>query len=495
MRLGPVVTPTARIRARLSRGWSLSSLGANEARLLFDAGAGAGGLAAALLFLELFVPGSTSLRQVLPLLAAPILFLAWNVLAGLYTRLRIAAWPRKAVVLLGAVAATSVSCLLLGAPVAGVVLWGLIVAAPVVLGRAFVALPFTRHASLVTTLVANRHGPVVVLGGAGYIGSHTVDLLLRHGYEVRVLDRLMYGRDPIAEFIDHPRFELIEGDVTEITKLTRAARNASAVIHLAGLVGDPACAVDVDFTRHTNIVATRMAKEVAQSLGVYRFLFASSCSVYGVSDTEVDERSALNPMSLYAHTKIDSERELLYAVRDDFFVTVLRFATVFGHSRRPRFDLVANLFTAQAMTEGRITVRARPRGARRRRSEPGLQRRRPPPEHDDRSARRGGRRRGTRVSRPGDDHGAGAGGGRTAQLPGLVREDSPPPRLRGRAGARRRHSRDGTSVRGRLVPALPRRGLQQRRRHPPGGRALLRSAPITAAVRSANGRLACGTTS
>jgi len=356
MRLGPVVTPTARIRARLSRGWSLSSLGANEARLLFDAGAGAGGLAAALLFLELFVPGSTSLRQVLPLLAAPILFLAWNVLAGLYTRLRIAAWPRKAVVLLGAVAATSVSCLLLGAPVAGVVLWGLIVAAPVVLGRAFVALPFTRHASLVTTLVANRHGPVVVLGGAGYIGSHTVDLLLRHGYEVRVLDRLMYGRDPIAEFIDHPRFELIEGDVTEITKLTRAARNASAVIHLAGLVGDPACAVDVDFTRHTNIVATRMAKEVAQSLGVYRFLFASSCSVYGVSDTEVDERSPLNPMSLYAHTKIDSERELLYAVRDDFFVTVLRFATVFGHSRRPRFDLVANLFTAQAMTEGRITV-------------------------------------------------------------------------------------------------------------------------------------------
>lgn len=351
-----LVTPAARIRARLARGWSLSALGANEARLLFDAAASGGGVIAAVTFLALFVPGSTSLRSVLPLLAAPILFIAWNVLAGLYTRLRIGAWRQKAVVLVATLSATAATCLLLGAPASGVVLWALIVAAPLVLARALVALPFTRRTSLVTTLVANRHGPVVVLGGAGYIGWHTVDLLLRQGYEVRVLDRLMYGRQSIAEFATHPRFELIEGDVTDITKLTRAARNASAVIHLAGLVGDPACAVDTDFTRHTNIVATRMAKEVAQSLGVYRFLFASSCSVYGISNKEVDELSDLNPVSLYAQTKIDSERELLHAVPDDFFVTVLRFATVFGHSMRPRFDLVANLFTAQAMTEGLITV-------------------------------------------------------------------------------------------------------------------------------------------
>jgi nucleoside-diphosphate-sugar epimerase len=114
--------------------------------------------------------------------------------------------------------------------------------------------------------------------------------------------------------------------------------------------------VDPAFTRHTNVIVTRMAKEVAQSLGVSRFVFASSCSVYGMSDREVSEKDELNPVSLYAQTKIDSERELLATARDDFFVTVLRFATVFGHSRRPRFDLVANLFTAQAMTDGRITV-------------------------------------------------------------------------------------------------------------------------------------------
>jgi nucleoside-diphosphate-sugar epimerase len=121
-------------------------------------------------------------------------------------------------------------------------------------------------------------------------------------------------------------------------------------------VGDPACAVDSAFARHTNIVATRMAKEVAQSMGVHRFVFASSCSVYGVSDKEVSETDRLNPVSLYAQSKIDSEQELLATVRDEFFVTILRFATVFGHSRRPRFDLVANLFTAQAMADGVITV-------------------------------------------------------------------------------------------------------------------------------------------
>ena len=352
----PVVTPTEWIRARVARGWSLSTLGPNEARLLFDASTAFAGLVAALLFVAAFVPARISLRQSAALGFAPVLFILWNGLAGLYTRFRIASWRRKAVVLVGTVGATSVSCLVLGAAMSGVVLWGLIVAPPVILARAFVAFPFTRHGSLVTTLVAHRHGPVVVLGGAGYIGCETVGLLLHRGYQVRILDRLMYGREPIAEFLGHPRFELIEGDVTDITKLTSAARNASAVIHLAGLVGDPACAVDPDFTRHTNIVATRMAKDVAQSLGVYRFLFASSCSVYGVSDTEVDELSALNPMSFYARTKLDSERELLHAVRDDFFVTVLRFATAFGHSRRPRFDLVANLFTAQAMIEGRITI-------------------------------------------------------------------------------------------------------------------------------------------
>ena len=132
---------------------------------------------------------------------------------------------------------------------------------------------------------------VLVTGGAGYIGTHTVAELLSRGYAVRVLDRLMYGTDPLREFVGHPQFKLIEGDVTDIAKLTEAVNGCRSVVHLAGLVGDPACAVDPDYTIHTNIVATRMAHDVAHSLGVSRFIFASSCSVYGMADTEVDERA------------------------------------------------------------------------------------------------------------------------------------------------------------------------------------------------------------
>jgi nucleoside-diphosphate-sugar epimerase len=156
--------------------------------------------------------------------------------------------------------------------------------------------------------------------------------------------------------MDRPNFELIEGDATDIMKLTMALNGASAVVHLGGLVGDPACALDEQFTRHANVIATRMVKEVARSFGIPRFVFASSCSVYGINDKEVNEKSEPNPVSLYARTKIDSERELLSSQEKGFDVTVLRFATVFGHSRRPRFDLVANLFTAQGMVEGKLLL-------------------------------------------------------------------------------------------------------------------------------------------
>jgi nucleoside-diphosphate-sugar epimerase len=236
-----------------------------------------------------------------------------------------------------------------------VVLWALLTLPVAVVARLLLGLPYSRRAPL-QTLAVTRHGPVLVIGGAGYIGSLTVERLLERGHRVRVLDRFMYGTQSLAPFVGSPNFEIIEGDVTDISKLAAAMRHASAVIHLAGLVGDPACAVDPDFTRHENIIATRMARQVAQSLGIHRFIFSSSCSVYGASEQEMREEDALNPVSLYAQTKIDSERELLFSVPDDFFVTVLRFATVFGHSSRPRFDLVANLFSAQAVVNGVVTV-------------------------------------------------------------------------------------------------------------------------------------------
>jgi nucleoside-diphosphate-sugar epimerase len=338
----------------MSRGFAIGSLGPNESRIAYDLCAGCGALFLAISFAKLFISGS-SIEAFVPLFFLPVGFVLLNASLGIYSRKRTSAAREKALLLLISIVAISFVASLVFRQVSVIILWAMLVAGPVTLARLLLGLRFSKHKDL-KALVLHSRGPVLVIGGAGYIGSHTVDLLLKEGKKVRVLDRLMYGVDPLKGFLGNSNFELIEGDATDITKLTFAMRDASAVVHLAGLVGDPACAVDRELTRHTNIIATRMAKDVAQSLGVRRFIFASSCSVYGVSEKEVNELDELNPVSLYAQTKIDSERELLHSVRDDFFVTVLRFATVFGHSRRPRFDLVGNLFTAQAMTNGLITV-------------------------------------------------------------------------------------------------------------------------------------------
>ena len=343
------------LQARLGRRLAPQTLGPNEARIVYDLAISIVALLVSIVFCALFLPDFNWQDQVPALTLLPILLLAFNWAFGIYTRLKTAAGRLKAFVLLAAVVCScAVEFFILRAP-APIVLWGIITYAPLALARLLLNLPYGKHKTL-ASIAVNQRGPVLVIGGAGYIGSHTVDLLLQAGHSVRVLDRLMYGQQSLAPFLPRRDFELIEGDATDITKLTLAMKGVSTVVHLAGLVGDPACAVDEQFTRHTNIVATRMAKEVAQSMGVHRFIFASSCSVYGMSDKEVSETDELNPVSMYAQTKIDSENELLYSSRDDFFVTILRFATVFGHSPRPRFDLVGNLFTAQAMTDGLITV-------------------------------------------------------------------------------------------------------------------------------------------
>lgn len=344
------------LRARSERELGIHSLGPNEARVLYDAAVGVLGLAACVGFCRLFQPAMwhASGRDALVLLL-PAAALLFNLVFGIYSKLKTASGRTKAGMLLLSTLTAGGLVAALSGNRALVAMWVLVVFGPLALARLFLNLPYGKHRQL-SAIAVNRRGPIVVLGGAGYIGSHLVEQLLSAGHRVRVLDRFMYGREPLEDFARHPSLEIVTGDATDIAKLTFVMKGASAVVHLAGLVGDPACAVDDEFTRHTNIVATRMAKEVAQALGVHRFVFASSCSVYGVSDTEVNETGALNPVSLYAQTKLDSERELLTTTRDDFFVTVLRFATVFGHSRRPRFDLVANLFTAQAVIDGLITV-------------------------------------------------------------------------------------------------------------------------------------------
>ncbi len=292
-------------------------------------------------------------------LGVPFVGIAANYAVGVYSRYRVGGGRLKAGILSAAVAMVAVYLVISTGSFLGAALWAAIAWGPLVLPRMFLNLDRQKsgdHLSSALKKAMNSNGPVLVVGGGGYIGSHVVHQLLQEGFVVRVLDSLFYGQDSLAEFRGNPKFELVEGDVTDISKLVKATEGAYAVVHLAGLVGDPACSLDENYTLHSNVIVTKMLKEVALSAGVQRFIFASSCSVYGASDEVVDETSDLNPVSLYARTKIASEKELLASVTDEFFVTVLRFATVFGHSRRPRFDLVANLFTAQAHNNGEITV-------------------------------------------------------------------------------------------------------------------------------------------
>ncbi|MEM9491639.1 MAG: NAD-dependent epimerase/dehydratase family protein, partial [Myxococcota bacterium] len=203
---------------------------------------------------------------------------------------------------------------------------------------------------------ADEPRKVLVVGGAGHLGSTLCRQLLDQGYQVRVLDVLMFGDDAIAELYENPNFELIQGDFRHIEMVVKAAAGIDAVIHLGAIVGDPACAVDEDHSVDVNYAATRMIREVCRGYGIRRFIFASTCSVYGASDRIVDERSTLNPVSLYAVTKVESERALLEKHDDDFSPTILRLATVFGLSPRPRFDLVVNIVTAMAVKEGKCAI-------------------------------------------------------------------------------------------------------------------------------------------
>jgi nucleoside-diphosphate-sugar epimerase len=197
---------------------------------------------------------------------------------------------------------------------------------------------------------------VLVIGGAGYIGSALVEKLLDLGLEVSVLDAMHFGEEALSRVARHPKLTLIREDFRHIEALTRAVSGVESVIHLGGLVGDPACAVDTELTVDVNVTATKVIGEIAKARGVRRFIFASSCSVYGACDEIVDEDAHFNPQSLYARSKVASEAVLGALNGPDFAVTCLRFATIYGISGRTRFDLVVNLLCAKAVRDRMITV-------------------------------------------------------------------------------------------------------------------------------------------
>jgi nucleoside-diphosphate-sugar epimerase len=202
-------------------------------------------------------------------------------------------------------------------------------------------------------------GPVLVTGGAGYVGAEVATALLEAGREVRVLDSLLHGQQPIADMLEQKGARVAIGDVRDADLRRELLEGAEAVVHLAAIVGDPACARDPELAQDTNVEATRGLVADAGAAGVRHLIFASTCSNYGRMadpETPVDEEAQLAPVSLYAEQKVEIEKMLLSDGSGTTVPTCLRFATVYGAAPRMRFDLTVNEFTRELWADKDLEV-------------------------------------------------------------------------------------------------------------------------------------------
>ena len=203
---------------------------------------------------------------------------------------------------------------------------------------------------------------VLVTGGAGYLGSTVVEALLQQAYSVRVIDALCFGGAALLPFGGNSRFEFLHGDIRDRSRVQTALNGVDTVVHLAAVVGDPACARQPVEAQEVNVDATAALFEESCRANVSGFLLASTCSAYGAtesSNTLADENTELAPLSFYARTKVECEELVLKeADRSRPAVTALRLATLYGVSARMRFDLTVNDFTMQMFTNRQLTVHA-----------------------------------------------------------------------------------------------------------------------------------------
>lgn len=199
---------------------------------------------------------------------------------------------------------------------------------------------------------------ILVTGGAGYIGSVLTGELLQAGYKVTVLDRFMFGGESLLAYIHNPSLKIITGDIRDKKVLNTLFDSIDAVVHLAALVGEPACKENPSITQAINQDGAISLAKKAKEKGVKQFIMTSTCSNYGVSDgnEEATEESPLHPLSLYAETKIAAEKAILALQDEKFSPTVVRLATIFGLSSKMRFNLMVNEFARETACNGTISV-------------------------------------------------------------------------------------------------------------------------------------------
>jgi nucleoside-diphosphate-sugar epimerase len=197
---------------------------------------------------------------------------------------------------------------------------------------------------------------ILVIGGAGYLGSVLVKKLLDKKYQVRILDSFIYGKRSLEQVRKNSNAEIIEGDIRNIETVNSSMNGIDSVILLAAVVGDPASATRPEQTIETNFLASKMTASACKLKGIKRFIYASTCSVYGIGKNVLDEDAPLNPVSLYAKTKISSEQSILQLADNNFAPVIMRMSTLYGYSPRMRFDLVVNTMTMTAYLEKKIKI-------------------------------------------------------------------------------------------------------------------------------------------
>ena len=197
---------------------------------------------------------------------------------------------------------------------------------------------------------------VLITGGAGYVGSILTKKLENEGYNVKVVDSLVFGNDGISSLINEKRFEFFNQDIRNTEKIIPILKDVDCVIHLAAIVGEPLCKKIPHAAKQINEFATKNLVNICKRKNVKRFIFASTCSNYGSSLEIVDELSPVQPLSLYSECKVNSEKFILDNNTKNFETCILRFATAHGLSPRMRFDLLVQEFIRDAIVDKKITI-------------------------------------------------------------------------------------------------------------------------------------------
>jgi len=205
----------------------------------------------------------------------------------------------------------------------------------------------------------NKLPKILIVGGAGFIGTVLASRLLKKKYRVTILDKLIYDHKIIQKnFKNKKNLNFVLGDICDLNTQIKIIKEIDIVVYLAEIVGDPACSAKPEDALKTNYLSVLSFANLCSHLAIEKFIYTSSCSVYGLDKNNklLNEKSNLNPVSHYARIKIMSEKALLSSANNNFKPTILRLGTVFGPSKRMRFDLVVNTMSKFAYFDNKIDI-------------------------------------------------------------------------------------------------------------------------------------------